>query len=85
MGTSVTTLPVRGELRKFPVSINGYQCYANFVVADLGAVNIILGMDFLKAYDAVINLKADQVSLWSGTVINAVQETKTCPDGTSGA
>ena len=44
-------------------------------------MNIILGMDFLNAYEAVINLKADQVSLRSGTVINAVQETKTCPDG----
>ena len=82
MGASGTTLTVRGELRGCPVSMNGYQFYAYFVVADQGDVNIILGMDFLKAYDAVINLKADPVSFRPETVINAVQATKTCPDGT---
>ena len=31
----------------------------NFAVADLGAVNIILGLDFLKVYGAIIDLRAD--------------------------
>ena len=44
------------------------------MVTDLGALSAILGMDFLKAYDAVINLKRDKVSLKVGTVINTLKE-----------
>ena len=31
-------------------------------------------MDFLKVYNAVINLKQDEVSIKAGTVNNALQE-----------
>ena len=44
---------------------NGYKCHINLVVADLGALNVIIGMDFLKAYGVVIVSNADQVSLGS--------------------
>ena len=44
------------------------------MVADLGNVSAILGMDFLKAYDAEISLKRDTVSFRAGTVINALWE-----------
>ena len=37
-------------------------------------MNAILGMDFLIAYGAVINLIADQVSLRSGLQINTLEE-----------
>ena len=63
IGASGESLTVRGELMRCPVTLNGYKYHTNLVVADLGAVDIILGMDFLKAYGAVIDLKADKVSL----------------------
>ena len=62
--------------------MNGYQYHAHFVVAVLGAVNIILGMNFLNNYGAIIDLKTDQVSPGSETFINAVQDTIICPDST---
>ena len=43
MGTSGTLFTVLEELRRCPFSMKG------IVVADLGAVNIILGMFFIKA------------------------------------
>ena len=54
-----TTLMVIGELRRCPVLLNGYEYHVNLVVADLGAVSAILGMDFLKAYGVKINLETD--------------------------
>ena len=42
--------------------LNGYEYNVNLVVADLGAVNIILGMDFMLAYDASISLRLRTVS-----------------------
>ena len=57
VGASVASLTVIGELRRCPVLLNGYQYYANLVIAELDTVDAILGMDFLKAYDVTINLK----------------------------
>ena len=54
--------------------INGYKYHVNLVVADLGTVSTMLGMDFLKAYDAEIGQKRDTVSIRAGTVINALIE-----------
>ena len=51
----------------------GYKYHINLVVADLGVVNVILEMDFSMAYGAIIDLKADQVSLQSGTIISILQ------------
>ena len=64
---------MHGELRRCPVILNGYEYHANLVVANMGTVSAILGMDFLKAYGAVIDLKTDQVSLKSGTLINTLR------------
>ena len=55
VGASGASLTVIGELRRCPVLLNGYQYYANLVVAKLDTVDAILGMDFLKAYDVTIN------------------------------
>ena len=44
------------------------------MVANLGTVSAILGMDFLKAYDAEISLKKDTVSFSAGTMINTLRE-----------
>ena len=40
-------LTVHGEVRRCPVTLNGYEYQVNLVVAYLGTVNLILGMDFL--------------------------------------
>ena len=66
-------LAVDGELRRCPDSLNGYKYHVNLIVADLGAMNAILGMDFLMAYVVVINLQTDQVSLRSWTLVNTLQ------------
>ena len=42
IGASLTVI---GELRRCPVLLNGYQYYANLVVAELDTVDAILGMD----------------------------------------
>jgi len=55
-------MTVHGEVRRCPVYLNGYEYNVNLVVADLGAVNIILGMDFMLAYDASISLRLRTVS-----------------------
>ena len=60
-----------GELRRCPVVLNGYEYHANLVIADLGNVSAILGMDYFKAYDADINLKIDTVNFIAGTLITA--------------
>ena len=74
VGATGTRLTVHGELRRCPVTLNGYQYFVNLVVADLGTVSAILGMDFLMAYDADISLRRDTVSFRAGTVINSVRE-----------
>jgi len=74
VGASGASLTVIGELRRCPVLLNGYQYYANLVVAKLDTVDAILGMDFLKAYDVTINLKNDIVSLGAGALIHQVTE-----------
>ena len=43
VGASGASLTVIGELRKCPVLLNGYQYYANLVVAKLDTVDAILG------------------------------------------
>ena len=43
----------------------------------------ILGMDFLLAFGAVIDLLAAKISLRSGIVINTVQEDEECSDRAS--
>ena len=60
--------------------MNGYKYHVNLVVADLGAVDAILGMDFLLAFGAVIDLLAAKISLRSWIVINTVQEDEECSD-----
>ena len=47
--------------------MHGYKYHVNLVVANLGAVDVILGMDFLLAYGAIIDLAADTVSLGLGS------------------
>ena len=54
-----------GELRRCPVLLNGYEYHVNLVVADLGTVDTILGMDILTAYGVTINLKNDTESATS--------------------
>ena len=56
------------------MNLNSYKYQVNLVVADLGTVSVILGMDFLKAYDAEICLKADTVSFSACTLINTLME-----------
>jgi len=56
------------------VLLNGYEYHVNLVVADLGSVDAILGMDFLKTNGVKINLKNDTISLEASTVINQVIE-----------
>ena len=74
VGASGKRLTVHGELRRCPVTLNGYEYHMNLVVADLGTVSAILDMDFLKAYDTGISLRRDTVSFRAGTVINALLE-----------
>ena len=72
---SGTPLTVYGELRRCPIVLNGYKYYVNLEIADLGTtVRAILGMDFLKAYEAKINLETDQVRRKAGTVFNTLLE-----------
>ena len=54
--------------------LNGYEYHVNLVVADLGTVNIILGMDFMLAYDADISLRLNTVSFRAGAMINTLKE-----------
>ena len=51
-----------------------YKYYVNLVVATLGIVNVILGMDFLKVYNADISLKVETVTFSAGTMINTLME-----------
>ena len=74
VGASGAALTVKGELRRCPVILNSYKFHVNLVVADLGPVSAILGMDFLKAYGVKIDLSTDTVSLKAGTVINSLYE-----------
>ena len=74
LGASGASLTVIGELRRCPVLLNGYEYHVNLVVADLGTVDAILGMDFLKAYGVTINLKNDTVSLEASALINQLTE-----------
>jgi len=46
-------------------------------------VDAILGMDFLLAFGAVIDLLAAKISLRSWIVINTVQEDEECSDRAS--
>ena len=48
VGASGALLTVKGELRRFPVLLNGYEYHVNLVVAELGTVDAILVMDFLR-------------------------------------
>ena len=80
IGASGDSLSVGGYLRRCPILLNGYKYHVNLVVADLGVVDAILGMDFLLAYGAVIDLRAAEVRLRSGIVINTVQEDEECSD-----
>jgi len=64
IGVSGAPLTVYGELRKCPKVLNGYQYYANLVVAELKpTVSAILSMDFLLAYGEKTDFEADQVRL----------------------
>jgi len=45
VGASGASLTVLGELRRCPVLLNGYEYHVNLIVADLGTVDAILGMD----------------------------------------
>ena len=74
VGAPGASLTVLGELRRCPVLLIGYEYHVNLVVADLGTVDAILGMDFLKAYGVTINLKNDTVSLEAGALINQITE-----------
>ena len=74
IGGSGKRLTVHGEVRRCPVTLNGFEYHVNLVVADLGTVNVILGMDFLKAYDADISLRTDTMSFCAGTMINTLME-----------
>ena len=75
IGASGEPLTVYGELRRCPIVLNGHQYYANLVVAELRpTVSAILGMDFLTAYGAKIDLEIYQVRLKAGTVINTLLE-----------
>ena len=56
IGASGKCLTVHGEVRRCPVTLNGYEYHVNLVVADLATVNVILGMDFMMAYDAEISM-----------------------------
>ena len=80
IGASGDPLSVKGSLRRCPILLNGYKYHVNLEVADLGVVDAILGMDFLLAYGAVIDLPAAKVRLRSGIVINTVQEDEVCSD-----
>jgi len=44
------------------------------VVADLVTVNVILGMDFLTAYDADISRRTDTISFRAGAMIHTLME-----------
>ena len=64
-----------GDLKRCPIVLKGYQYYANLVVAELRpTVSAILGMKFLTAYGAEIDLEVDQFCLKAGTVINTLLE-----------
>ena len=76
VGVSGKRLTVHGEVRRYPVRLNGYEYHVNLVVADLGTVNIILGMDFMLAYDADIRVRLNTVSFRAGTMINTLMEDK---------
>ena len=56
------------------MTLYGYEYHVNLVVANLGTVNVILGMDFLKAYDAEISMWSDTVSFRAGALINTLTE-----------
>ena len=70
VGTSGKRLTVHGEVRRCPVRLKGYEYHVNLVVADLGTVNVILGMDFMLAYDADISMRLNTVSFRAGALIN---------------
>ena len=78
IGASGKRLTVRGQLRRVPFLLNDVLYHANLVVAHLGAVNAILGMDFLKAYGAVINLETNQVSMKPSVQINSIGRESLC-------
>jgi len=71
LGASLTVI---GELSRYPVLLNGYECHVNLVVADLGTVDAILGMDFLTEYGVTFNLKNDTVSLEAGALVHQITE-----------
>ena len=48
------------------------------VMADLGAVSAILGMDFLKAYGVKNNLETDTFSLSASTMIKNLTGSADC-------
>ena len=54
--------------------LNGYEYHVNLVIADLGTVNIILGIDFMLAYDTNISMQLNTVSFHAGTLINTLLE-----------
>ena len=81
MGATGTQLTVHGELRRCPFLLNGFQYHCNLVVAELGVINAIIGMDFLKAYGAIIDLDRDQVTLSAGLQINTVVGGVSLPQG----
>ena len=74
VGASGERLTVHGEVRRCPVRLNGYEYHVNLVVADLGTVNIILGMDFMLAYDSDISLGLSTVSFRAGAMNNTRNE-----------
>ena len=75
IGVSGAPLTGYGELKKCPIVLKGYQLYVHLVIAELGpTVSAILGMDFLLAYGAKIDLETDQVRLKAGIMINTLLE-----------
>ena len=67
-------LTVHREVRRCPVRLNGYEYHVNLVVADLGTVNVILGMDFMLAYNADISVQLNTESFRAGAMINNLME-----------
>ena len=78
VGASGASLTIKGELRRCPLLLNGYLYHVNLVIAELGTVDTILGMDFLTAYGVTINLKNDTVSLGARALIQQITECVDC-------